>query len=73
MGDFIKLDGGAGGKMGKKARMNMTHDRSNFLLGMRVVSGYGGDSSPSSLRGECMTRRGIAPSDLVTVERDGCP
>jgi hypothetical protein len=59
--------------MGKKSRTNMTHHRSNHLLGMRVMSGFRLRGRQLSLMLPSVVYEGYrkTPSDLVTVERDG--
>src|SRR5271166_6572161 len=72
-GIFWGWTGVIGGQMGKKARTNVTHHRSNHLTGMRVVSGCRllvrqfSFILPDVVYGQARK----TPSELVTDERDG--
>jgi len=60
--------------MGENPAVNRTYHRSKHLAGDGVVSGAilsAEDSSPSSYLRECTPHGGRAPSESVTVARDG--
>ena len=72
---FWRMDGRVSGEMGEKSRTNMTHHRSNLLLGMQVVSGcrLQGRQLSLILPVTVYEEWTETPSEFVTDQGDGRP